>query len=67
MEKKDFNGAISYLQTYLQRDPNNAPAQTNLLLLYLDTHQPEKAKTQVKRMQQLGIAVPQQVVQQLGM
>ena len=67
MERKDFNGAIAYLQTYLKRDPKNPMANNNLLLLYLQTQQPEKAKVQIKQMQQEGLEVPASVTHQLGM
>jgi protein O-mannosyl-transferase len=67
MEKKDLNAAAGYLQAYLKNDPGNKIANTNLLLLYLDTQQPEKAKGQVKFMQQQGMEVPVQILQRLGM
>jgi protein O-mannosyl-transferase len=67
MEKKDLNAAAGYLQAYLKNDPGNKIANTNLLLLYLDTQQPQKAKGQVKFMQQQGMEVPVQILQRLGM
>ena len=67
MERKDLNGAIAYLQTYLKKDPANAQAHNNLLLLYLDTQQPDKAKAHVKEMQAAGINVPKEFLQKLGM
>lgn len=66
MERKDFAGAITYLQTYLKTDKTNDIANNNLLLLYMDTQQPEKAKEHVKHMQQLGLPVPQPIRQRLG-
>ena len=66
MEKKDFSGAINYLVTYLKTDPTNTIANNNLLLLYLDTNQPEKAKEHVKQMQKNGVEVPPGVKQKLG-
>jgi len=65
--KKDFNGAANYLQTYLKRDPHNEIANNNLLLLYMDTQQAAKAKEQVKQMQRLGMTVPPQILQRLGL
>ena len=67
MEKKDFQGAIEYLKNYLKTDTKNGPANNNLLLLYIDTHQPENAKNQIKHMQQLNMEVPAQLRGQLGM
>ena len=66
MEKKDLNGAIKYLQDYLKADPANKIANTNLLLLYIDTKQPEQARAQVKAMKDKGVEVPPQLSQQLG-
>jgi protein O-mannosyl-transferase len=66
MERKDFAGAINYLQAYLKTDKNNQIANNNLLLLYIDTRQPEKAKEQVKKMQSSGLEVPQQILQNIG-
>ena len=66
MERKDFNGAANYLQTYLKKDPTNGMANTNLLLLYLQTQQTEQAKAQAKHMLQAGVPVPANIRQQLG-
>ena len=66
MERKDLNGAIGYLQSYLKRDSMNMIANSNLLLLYMDTQQKDKALVQAKHMQQLGLEVPAQILQQLG-
>lgn len=65
MERKDLNGAIDYLQTYLKKDASNKIANNNLLLLYLDTQQRDKAAQHAKRMRQLGLDVPPQLMQQL--
>ena len=66
MERKDPNGAIAYLQSYLKRDSRNKMANNNLLLLYIDTQQKDKAIAHVKHMQQLGVEVPAAILQQLG-
>ena len=66
MERKDFNSAITDLQTYLTKDVHNKMANSNLLLLYLDTNQRDKAIIQAKHMQQIGLAVPQALLTQLG-
>ena len=67
MERKDFNGAINYLETYLKRDNKNPMANNNLLLLYLQTQQPDKAKARALRMQQMGLQVAPAILHQLGM
>jgi hypothetical protein len=67
MEKKDLSGAVAYLSAYLKNDPSNTIANTNLLLLYMDTNQPDKARVQVAAMRQLGMPVPPPIVQRLGM
>ena len=66
MERKDPNGAIAYLQSYLKRDPVNKIANNNLLLLYMDTEQKEKAAAQATHMRQLGIEVPSAILQKLS-
>ena len=66
MEKKDFNAAIAYLSTYLKTDPGNTIANNNLLLLYMDTKQPDKAREHARSMIQNHVDVPQQLRQQLG-
>jgi DNA-binding SARP family transcriptional activator len=67
MEKKDFNAAIAYLETYLKKDPANSMANNNLLLLYLDSNQPEKAKAHIKDMQKAGLNVSKEFLQRAGM
>ena len=67
MEKKDLNKAITYLQSYLKRDTHNPMANNNLLLLYVQTQQMDKARDQVKQMRQLGLDPPGVIVKQLGM
>ena len=67
MERNDYAGAAGYLQKYLEHDPTNSKANNNLLLLYLQMNQAEKAKAQVRQMRQMGLAVPAAIAQQLGM
>ncbi len=66
-ERKNFSEAITYLQNYLARDPANKMAHNNLLLLLLQTNQRDKAITEVKTMQQSGMEVPKQIMEQLGL
>ena len=67
MERKDFNGTEKYLLDYLKHDTKNSMANNNLLLLYIQTQQLDKAKTRVKQMEQLGVPVPAGIRQQIGM
>ncbi len=66
MGRNDFIGAADCLQAYLKRDPTNPMANNNLLLLYMQTQQADKAKALAKHMQQLGLAVPAGILKQLG-
>lgn len=66
MEKKDYEGAINHLATYLKTDSLNGIANNNLLLLYMDTRQPDKAREHAKRMISKMLDVPQGIRQQLG-
>ncbi len=67
MERKDFNATEGYLLAYLKRDPKNGMANNNLLLMYAQLQQPEKIKTQIKRMQENGVEVPPALLHQMGM
>ena len=67
MERNDLAGAADLLQTYLKHDPTNQMANNNLLLLYVQTQQPDKAKAHATQMQRLGLAVPPGILKQLGM
>ncbi len=67
MEKRDPNSAIAYLQRYLNRDKYNPMANNNLLLLFVETNQADKAKQQAQQMIRLGMDVPQNIRQQLGL
>ena len=67
MEKKDFSGAITYLQAYLKKDPANSMANNNLVLLYLQTNQPDRAKAQLASMQKAGLNVSRELLQRVGM
>lgn len=67
MERKDIPGAIRYLQTFLKRDPYNSMANNNLLLLYMETRQPEMMKAHIAEMKSKGMDVPPGLRQQLGL
>ena len=66
LERKDLNAAIGYLESYLKRVPGNKPAHNNLLLLYMQTQQADKAKAEAREMLQHGMEVPQAFRAQLG-
>lgn len=65
IQKKDLKAAQAYLERYITRDPANPQANNNLLVLYLQTNQRDKAKAQVTHMQQIGQSVAPGVLQQL--
>ena len=56
-EKNDKPEAIQYMETYLSKAPGDPQANNNLLLLYHDTHQPEKERAQAEKMKQMGLKV----------
>ena len=66
MERKDYAAAITDLENAQKREPGNTMAKNNLLLLYLQTNQRDKAIGEAKLMQQTGVAVPPQIRAQLG-
>jgi 4-amino-4-deoxy-L-arabinose transferase-like glycosyltransferase len=67
MEKKDLPAAIAYLKAYQKRDPHDSKAYNNLILLYLNTNQPDSARAQVRTMQQNGIEVSPALLRQVGL
>ncbi len=66
MEKRDPSGAITHLQRYLNRDKYNPMANNNLLLLFVETNQVDKAKQQAQQMIRLGMEVPINIRRQFG-
>jgi len=63
--KNDKPAAIQYLETYLDRNPSDPQGNNNLLLLYMETKQKEKARNTVANMKQYGIQIPAGVEEQL--
>lgn len=55
--KKDYKNAQTYLETYLKVDSTNQMAHNNLLILYIQEHEYDKAHTELQRMQQIGLKV----------
>ncbi len=56
--KNDTSGAQHYLESYLLRDSMNAFANNNLLLIYLQQKEKEKAAQQISTMRRREIPVP---------
>jgi predicted Zn-dependent protease len=65
LERNDLNAAASYLETFLKTDASNPQANNNLALIYINTHQKEKAVAQLKHMHDLGLAVDPALQQQV--
>ena len=61
--KSDFKQAIGYLKVFLNRSPADPQGNNNLLLLYMQTQQLDLAKTQLLKMQQLGLEIPPEALQ----
>ncbi len=64
-QKQHFPLAAERMERYLTRDPMNAPANSNLLLLYLDMGRKEDAIGQARKMQERGIAIAPEIQQRL--
>lgn len=63
--RNDFNQAITDLTAYLSRSPGDPQANNNLLLLYLQTNQLDKARIQMASMEQMGMEIPYEAQQRL--
>jgi len=63
-KKGDKQNAQRHLERYLTRDSMNAPANNNLLLLYLESGQGANALQHIRNMQRRGLAVPPALIQQ---
>lgn len=66
MTKGDKQNAIASLERYLNRDQYNPMAHNNLLLLYMEMMQIDKARAIVKKMRQHNMPVPPAILTQLG-
>ena len=66
MTKKDTSAALRYLQAYLKADPANPQANNNVLLIFVTRGQMAAARQQAERMRAMGLALPPQLQQQLG-
>ncbi len=68
VERGDNNGAIAYLQEFLKTEPETSKegseANNNLLVLYLTTNQINKIVYQARHMKELGLPVPENILQQ---
>jgi protein O-mannosyl-transferase len=68
VERGDTNGAIQYLQEFLKTEPENSKegseANNNLLVLYVTSNQTSKIVYQARHMKELGLPVPDNILQQ---
>jgi hypothetical protein len=64
-EKKDQAMAIAYLEKYISRNAGDGQANHNLLLLYVETGQLEKARSQLQKMKNAGLEIPQGMEERL--
>jgi hypothetical protein len=62
----DEIAAAAYMERYLTKDPSNPQGNNNLLLIYLQSGQKEKALNHLKHMQDLGIQPPVDLVQKIN-
>lgn len=66
-QKQDPMTAIQYMEKYLAVDTRNAEMNNNLLMLYFQTNQLDKARLHAQGMQNKRLIVPEQFRAQLGM
>lgn len=66
MTKADTTMAILYMESYVKRNPGSEPANNNLLLMYINKHMYNEARTQMAKMQQMGLKVAPEFVRMLG-
>ena len=57
-QKKEPLTAIPYLEKYLVQVGDDVEMNNNLLMLYVQSNQIEKAQIHSGRMEQLGLAIP---------
>jgi tetratricopeptide (TPR) repeat protein len=67
VEKGELFTAIGYLETFIGRAPMHELAHTNLLQLYLQTGDLERAKDLITSMDQKGIPVAEDLRRQAGL
>ncbi|MBX2874568.1 MAG: hypothetical protein KTR30_20770 [Saprospiraceae bacterium] len=66
-QKQDPTAAIQYMEKYLAVDTRNAEMNNNLLMLYFQTNQMDKARLHAQGMQNKRLVIPEQFRTQLGM
>lgn len=64
-ERRDFQTAARYMEAFLEHDPSNAPAHSNLLLLYIDMGEIEAARQQASKMQKMRIPIDPAIMQRM--
>lgn len=60
--KNDTANSIKYLEYYLKKDPTNAPAINNLVLMMAQTNQKERARNYITQKQQEGMNIPLELI-----
>ena len=65
-QQKDPARAIEYLEKYIAVDALDAEMNNNLLMLYFQTNQLDKARTHAQNMQRKGLSIPDQFRNQLN-
>lgn len=66
-QKQDPTQAIEYLEKYIAVDTQDAEMNNNLLMLYFQTNQMDKARTHAQNMQRKRLLIPEQFRAPLGM
>jgi len=66
-QKQDPMKAIEYLEKYIAVEAREAEMNNNLLMLYFQTNQMDKARTHAQNMQRRRLTIPEQFRAQLGM
>lgn len=66
-QKQDPMKAIEYLEKYIAVEAREAEMNNNLLMLYFQTNQMDKARTHAQNMQRRRLIIPEQFRAQLGM
>lgn len=64
-ERKEYTKGIELLNSYLKMEPQDATANLNLLLLYMEADRVSDAQKQAKKMQECGLDIPAGLLQQL--
>lgn len=68
VERGDMNAAVDYLHEFLKTEPETSKegseANNNLLVIFVNTNQTNRVIYQARHMKELGLAVPENIIQQ---